>query len=61
MPKTYQFTENSSGEPITIVVSQIQTIEEDGYSECTTIELVGGRRIGVAESVEEVTKVVESA
>lgn len=61
MPKTHDFTENSSGETITIVLNQIQTIEKDHHSDCTTIVLIGGKEIGVSESVDEVKKVVESA
>jgi len=61
MPKTHEFLENRLELPIIIVLDKIQTIQHDSRSECTTITMIGGEKIGVSESVEIVKKAVESA
>ena len=61
MPKTHQFTENSAGTPVSIVLGHITKFERDEFSNCTSITLTGGEKIGVSESIEEVTKVIEDA
>ena len=54
MPKTHQFTDNASGQPIIVVLDKVATISHDEFSECTTIELIDGKKIGVSDTVEEV-------
>lgn len=61
MAKTYEFTENASGARISIVIDKIATFKKDEFSECTSIELIDGKKIGVSESVDEVRKVIENA
>lgn len=61
MPKTHTFTESTSGEPVDVVVDKIATYKHDGFSECTSITLVGGAKLGVTETVDEVRKVIEAA
>ncbi len=58
MAKTYQFTENASGEPISIVLDQIQSFRRDGFSGCTTITLASGKEIGVTASIEAITNLI---
>ena len=61
MPKTHQFTRNTSGQPVEIVIDKIATFDHDEFSECTIIVLVGGDKIGVSESVEDVRAIVKDA
>lgn len=61
MAKTHTFTKNSTGKPISIVLDKITGYERDEFSECTTIALVGGEKIGVSETVDEVKNAIEGA
>ncbi len=61
MPKTHEFTDNATGKPIAVVIDKIVVFKKDEFSECTSIELIGGTKIGVSETIDQVQKVVEDA
>jgi len=59
--RTHTFTSKSAGRPVAIVLSQVILIEGDEFSESIMIYLMGGHKIGVAETLEEVIRVIEAA
>ena len=61
MAKTHEFTENASGSPITVVIDKIKSFRRDEFSECTQITFIDGSTLGVSETVEEVTNVIEAS
>lgn len=61
MAKAHKFTENSSGSEIVIVLAHITKCQTDKFSECTTITLTNGEKVGVSESLIDVVKAIENA
>jgi uncharacterized protein YlzI (FlbEa/FlbD family) len=61
MARTHEFTKNEDSTKITIVLDKIETIARDEFSDCTSITLKSGRKIGVSETVSEVTRVVNGS
>jgi len=61
MAKTHTFSLKSGGRSVTVALAHVILFERDEFAECTMISLSGGHKIGVPDSVEEVTKVLEEA
>lgn len=61
MSETCEFTRNSNGETVQIVVGKITHFERDKFSDCTTLHLEGGGTIGVSESIDYVKDAIADA
>lgn len=61
MHRTHTFTQNIDGKQIDVVLDKIEGFERDEFSDCTTLKLTSGTKIGVLEPIEEVRKILNDA